>query len=123
MITRFTPDVSGYDLIRGFRADDSYFSIARAFLSNTISLEQLRAALELGGLGMQICLKSPKSFDIIRFRESAPVDGAVYYRQRISRDDKARDMFFEMTEYVTNGGIFARDIIEKEMTEDELRIS
>lgn len=119
----FTPDVSGSDVIRGFRADDSYFSIARSFLSNTISLEQLRAGLELGRLGMQICLKSAKSFELIKFCGSEPVDGDKYYRQRVSRDNRARDDFYRMLERVEEGGIYARDIIEKEMTEDELRIS
>ncbi len=119
----FAPDISGYDVIRGFRADDSYFSIARSFLSNTVSLEQLRSSLELGQLGMQVCLKSRKSFDTIKFCGSEPVDGNKYYRQRISRDNRARDDFYKMLEHGENGGIYVRDIIEKEMTEDELRIS
>ena len=38
-------------LFIGYRADDSYFSFANAFLNNTISLEQLRKAMYLGKLG------------------------------------------------------------------------
>lgn len=33
-------------MIRGYRADDSYFSFATAFLNNTISLAQLEKAFD-----------------------------------------------------------------------------
>ena len=58
--TNFLPQISEYDLIRGYRADDSYFSFAQAFLSNQISYDQLRNAMKLGKLGEQIVLKSKK---------------------------------------------------------------
>ena len=37
----FLVDYKSYDIIIGYRADDSYFSFASAFLNNTISLTQL----------------------------------------------------------------------------------
>ena len=37
----FSVDYRQYDIIKGYRADDSYFSFATAFLNNTISLSQL----------------------------------------------------------------------------------
>lgn len=52
-------DLSEYDVIIGYRADDSYFSFARAFIGNEISLNQLSYAMRLGKLGEQIVLKSP----------------------------------------------------------------
>ena len=50
----FSVDLTGYDLVRGYRADDSYFSFARAFLSNTIPLSTLSEAMRLGNLGEQV---------------------------------------------------------------------
>ena len=50
-------DAESFDVIVGHRADDSYFTFARAFLRNDISLEQLTRALHLGDLGQQIVLK------------------------------------------------------------------
>ena len=47
----FRIDIRSYDAVRGYRADDSYFSFARAFLNNEISLEQLSYAMRLGRLG------------------------------------------------------------------------
>ena len=48
LLDKFLPDYEPYDLIIGYRADDSYFSFANAFLNNTISLEQLRKAMFWG---------------------------------------------------------------------------
>ena len=56
-------DLEDYDLILGYRADDSYFSFARAFISNTISIAQLEKAMYLGELGTQYFIKSEKALD------------------------------------------------------------
>lgn len=54
----FLPQTSTCDVIRGWRADDSYFSYARAFVNNTITVDQLGRSMRLGNLGEQIVLKS-----------------------------------------------------------------
>ncbi len=41
----FSVDTTVYDVITGYRADDSYFSFAQDFLSGTISYEQLQKAI------------------------------------------------------------------------------
>ena len=56
----FGADYGRYDLIKGYRADDSYFSFAQDFLNNAISLSTLEKAMKLGLLGEQIVLKSKK---------------------------------------------------------------
>ncbi len=56
----FLPDTSTCDVIRGWRADDSYFSYARAFVNNTITVDQLGRSMRLGNLGEQIVLKSAR---------------------------------------------------------------
>mgnify|MGYP003178267296 CR=1 FL=1 len=58
ILSEFLPDYEEADVIRGYRADDSYFSFASAFLNNTISLEQLGEAMKLGKLGEQVVIKS-----------------------------------------------------------------
>ncbi|MDY3221374.1 MAG: DUF3990 domain-containing protein, partial [Collinsella sp.] len=47
-----------HDVIRGYRADDSYFSFARQFVSGMISLRQLQRIMCLGDLGIQYALMS-----------------------------------------------------------------
>ncbi len=50
-----------------YRADDSYFDFAEAFLNNAITVEQLSRAMRLGKLGEQIVLKSQFAFSKIKY--------------------------------------------------------
>lgn len=59
-------DISPYDVIRGYRADDSYFSFARQFVNGMISLRQLQRIMFLGDLGIQYALMSERAFSAIR---------------------------------------------------------
>ena len=81
--TNFLPDISDYDLIKGYRADDSYFSFAQAFLSNQISYLQLQKAMKLGKLGEQIVLKSQKAFNQLEFKNYEIAEGKKYYSLRL----------------------------------------
>ena len=54
ILETFLPEYKSYDIIKGYRADDSYFSYARDFISNTLSLGDLKRAMMLGKLGEQI---------------------------------------------------------------------
>lgn len=65
LLEELLPNYDPYDLIVGYRADDSYFSFANAFLNNTLSLEQLRKAMFLGKLGEQVVLKSEKALAVV----------------------------------------------------------
>ena len=115
LIKNFYIDASKYDVIIGYRADDSYFSIARAFLSNTISLRQLEKALKLGKLGLQIVIVSKKAFNKIRFVNSIEIDTNTYYKKRIKRDNKAKEDFFNIISKEFNeNDIFLMDIIRKD---------
>lgn len=118
----FSVDISEYDLIIGYRADDSYFSFARAFISNEISLSQLNYAMQLGKLGEQYVLKSKKAFDRIEFISAELADNTIYYARRKMRDDEARSAFFAELEKEDLGGIYMRDIIREEMTGNDARI-
>lgn len=118
----FLVDVSEYDLVIGYRADDSYFSFARAFLNNEISLNQLYYAMRLGKLGEQYVLKSEKAFSQIEFKSAQMADNTIYYPRRKMRDEDARNAFFAEIEREDLDGIYMRDIIRKEMTSHDVRI-
>lgn len=118
----FLIDISDYDLIIGYRADDSYFSFARAFVSNEISLNQLSFAMRLGKLGEQYVLKSEKAFEQIEFKSFELADNTIYYARRKKRDDEARNAFFEELEKEAVDGIYMRDIIREGMTSNDARL-
>ena len=79
-----------FDIIIGYRADDSYFSFAQDFISGAISLRKLSEAMRLGKLGEQIVLKSPLSFTHLRFLEAHPAHAEEFYEKKALRDREAR---------------------------------
>jgi hypothetical protein len=89
----FFVDPTPYDVIIGYRADDSYFSFAQDFIVGTISLRRLPEAMLLGKLGEQIVFKSETSFSKIYFLETEPVDAAIYFEKKITRDREAQKAY------------------------------
>ena len=86
----FFVDPSEYDIVIGYRADDSYFSFAQDFVSGAISLRKLSEAMRLGKLGEQVVLKSEKSFSHIRFIDAEPAAAETYFEKKSVRDRDAR---------------------------------
>lgn len=123
ILDEFLPDLTGYDVICGYRADDSYFAYAKDFLNNTISVEQLAAAMKLGELGEQVVLKSPKAFANIRFLDYETANADVYNPQRMLREKRARSAYLD-----THGsdiginGLFVRDMIQQKVKNDDPRL-
>ncbi|MCC8049403.1 MAG: DUF3990 domain-containing protein [Clostridiales bacterium] len=122
LLQNFLPEYIDYDVIVGYRADDSYFSFARSFLSNEISLSQLGRAMKLGKLGEQYVIKSKRAFHAIRYLDSIPADNRVYYEKRVKRDEDARAAYYKELETDDINGIFMRDIIREEMKPDDPRL-
>lgn len=122
LLEHYLPDISGYDVIIGYRADDSYFSFAKSFVNNAISLKQLGNAMRLGKLGEQFVLKSRKAFDTIKFLDYTVADNTEYYFKRKTRDDEARAAYYKELENEDLDGIFMRDIIREEIKPDDPRL-
>ena len=123
LLDNFLPEYEHYDLIIGYRADDSYFSFANAFLNNTISLEQLRKAMFLGKLGEQVVLKSEEAFSRLIFNESIPVDSSLYFPKRQARDRQARaDFQNEKAEVSPADSVYMIDILRQKWTNEDPRL-
>lgn len=121
ILDSFLPDYKSYDLIRGYRADDSYFSFARAFLNNTITLEQLSLAMRLGNLGEQVVLKSAAAFDAVWKENTIYVQASVYHVKRVNRDRQARDEYLNMLSQPQNG-VYLSQIVNEKWTNDDPRL-
>ena len=89
----FAIDYKNYDIIKGYRADDSYFSFANAFLNNTISISQLEKAMVLGKLGEQIVAVSEKAINTLKFTDSVSAPKEIYFPKKLARDTAAREDF------------------------------
>lgn len=93
----FPFSADNYDVIKGWRADDSYFSFVRDFFDGGLSLENLNKAMKFGDFGTQYCVVSEKAFDLLEFIEPAePIKADVYYYKRETRDKLARKSYENM---------------------------
>ena len=123
ILQEFLPQTSQFDIVRGYRADDSYFGFAQLFLNNTINLEQLSRALRLGNLGEQVFLQSEKAFEALVFMTAEPVDISVYYPRRQKRDVQAKEALYRMKlEAPAPDGIYAIDIYRNKWKNDDPRL-
>lgn len=93
--SEYMGDYGNYDVIKGYRADDSCFLFARAFLNNSISLKTLNQAMYLGKLGEQIVLKSKEFFDRLIYIDSSTAHANIYFSKKIARDMNVRSNFFK----------------------------
>ena len=119
----FLPDYKSADLIKGYRADDSYFTFAKDFLSNSISLSQLERAMKLGLLGEQIVIKSDRAFDAILFDGATGADGGLFHPLRLSRDKAAREAYRQIrSEGLREDSLTAWDIVRNKLTSNDLQI-
>ena len=119
----FSVDYKNYDIIKGYRADDSYFAFATAFLNNTISVSQLEKAMVLGKLGEQVVLMSEKAFDALTFGKAIPAPKEIYLPKKLARDTSAREEFFRERE---RGNVLTEkymlDIIREGWKNDDERL-
>lgn len=125
IIEEFLPDTKGYDIISGYRADDSYFSYAKDFLNNAISVEQLEHAMRLGELGNQIVLVSRRAIESIEFVDYEIADSKIYYAKRMQREQRARSQYLDDSENVfsnVNQGLYVLEIVRNEVKNDDKRL-
>ena len=93
---KFLVDISRFDIIIGWRADDSYFQYVQDFVSMSLSIENLQKSMYLGNLGQQVCAKSKRAFERLDFIKAHPAELEKYYQSAIDRDNDARTAYREL---------------------------
>ena len=121
LIDNFGVNVNAYDLITGYRADDSYFDYAESFLNNGISVEQLARAMRLGKLGEQIVIKSKFAFSRLQYEGFDIAEKEKYYVRRKSSADEANQLYLNMLEE-EDDGLYIQDIMRGGIRNDDPRI-
>lgn len=124
IIDNFLVDLEQYDVVVGYRADDSYFSFAEAFVQNGLPLRSLNRALRLGKLGEQTVLISEKAFAHLKFVNAELADKTIFYPKFVERDTNARKTYKkEIRKGITyKEDIFVLDILREEMKSNDARI-
>ena len=118
LIEKFSVNVNAFDIVTGYRADDSYFDYAESFINNAISVEQLAQAMKLGKLGEQIVIKSKYAFTKLKYEGFEVAEQGKYYVHRKSRNDEANRQYFEMLDKESDG-LYIQDIIRGGITNDD----
>lgn len=104
-------DYNNYDIIVGYRADDSYFSCVKSFINGGISLEKLGVAFKAGNLGNQVVIKSKKAFEALKYIGYEKIGSDKYKQYFDARDSFARGYF---TRGIDNGKINFYSILDSE---------
>jgi hypothetical protein len=88
-IDKYGIDTSTYDVIKGWRANASYFYIAKEFVRDNIDIDILEELLSLGSLGIQYCIKTEKAYSHLR---EIPDDMSIVDYQQFNEKYNKRDI-------------------------------
>ena len=103
-IEKYGIDTSEYDVIKGWRANASYFYIAKEFVRDNIDMDILEELLSLGGLGIQYCIKTEKAYSKLKeiTEELSAVDYEEFNNKYNNRDSQARMKMRELVDSDAN---------------------
>ena len=103
-IDKYGIDTSDYDVIKGWRADASYFYIAKEFVRDNIDMDILEELLSLGGLGIQYCIKSERAYAQLHEIEEdmISVPYSEFNEHYNQRDIEARDNMRKLVDSEAN---------------------
>lgn len=121
LLDNFYINVNAYDIVTGYRADDSYFDYAETFVNNALSVNQLAQAMMLGKLGEQVVIKSKFAFSELKYKGFEIAEKDTYYSLRKTRDSEANTSYLKMAEE-DDDGLYVRDIIRGGIKNDDPRI-
>jgi len=122
LLSRYSIPTEDYDVIIGYRADDSYFSFAEDFLSNQITLEQLSQAMTLGKLGHQVFVQSERAFASLTYLSAIQVEAKLHYYSFRARDEAARNRYLERRRTSVTEGRYMIDLLRKDGADRDIRI-
>ena len=95
---KYLIDVTKFDIVIGYRADDSYFHFPEAFIRSEITLESLNVIFQAGDLGKQYVLISKRAFDLIKFincEKVSPGHKVNYYERKKAADKVFTDLLIK----------------------------
>lgn len=99
-IAEYGIDTNEYDVTKGWRANASYFYIAKEFVRDNIDIEILEELLSLGGLGIQYCIKSELAYSKLTEvkDELSMIDYNEFNEKYNKRDITARKKMRELVD-------------------------
>lgn len=122
LVEMYKPDTDGFDIMKGYRADDSYTQVIEAFLMNQINIAEVERLFYKGSLGNQIFLKSQNAFRCTTWKGSYEVEleekdkeEDIRARREVNRFLQARMKAILLDGYVVLG-ITAQYAVQNKLT-------
>lgn len=124
VIENFGIDTRAFDVVIGYRADDSYFAYAQSFIGNALPVRSLAKAMMLGNLGIQVALVSERAFAGLKHQSAEFADKSVYHERFLRRDSDARRTFREelRKSRMYRDDIFVMDILREGIRNEDVRL-
>ena len=110
-IEKYYMDISSYDVIRGIRANDRFYSYMRGFITGLITKEAVEKLFTLGDWGIQVCLISEKAFKNIKLVGYTEAASGIYYKDALERNQTAGDLYRKVDNRILREGKFITDLI------------
>lgn len=112
-LEKYYIDVSQFDIVIGYRADDAYFRFPLMFIKNQLTFEKLEEIYLLGNLGEQYALISEKAYKRIKFIKAIDVE-PIYKERYLKRKDSADNSYKALEiEQRLSKGKRVRDLIKE----------
>ncbi len=123
LLKNFSVPYKDFDIITGYRADDSYFAFAQDFINGAISVRQLGNAMKLGNLGIQFVIKSKKAFQRIEYKGFEVAESSIWFHKKELRDKAARRQYFDTEKNRRQrGDLYILQILDEEIKADDSRL-
>ena len=123
LLKNFKVPYEKFDLITGYRADDSYFSFAQDFINGAIAVRQLGNAMKLGNLGTQFVVRSKKAFNAIQYKGYEIAESTQWFTKKESRDKTARRQYYDVEKNRRQrGDLYIVQILDEEIKADDPRL-
>lgn len=120
----FSLETKDYDVIIGYRADDSYFTFVRDFVQNETSLDQLAKAMYLGDLGHQYFIQTKEAFSRLSFIDVVFHSESEGYKEKSAeRANTAFEAYIhEKEKSPIENQLFILDILREGLTLNDTRL-
>lgn len=123
IVKNFLPDIEGVDVIKGIRADNTNFYIAKQFLNNAVSISTLKDSIGRTEAEAEVVLCSDKALSRMMFLKAEPVLWQAYFSPAVEKDLSLRQNFLmkKASERVSEE-LFVADIIKRGWTQYENKL-
>ena len=114
-VKKYYVNLSKYDIVIGWRADDKYFNFLKNFLRGDISVEATKKAFSLGELGLQTVVLSEKAYSQKTFSKRHDIKGDDYVKYRSSYHAKVQTVNKILLEVQDmEGGGYIDELVKEE---------